>query len=96
MQESFDVATGRSGGLPALSNGEASQAAGHGLVVHANSWPHDLWLDVALALVIAVAAPLLLKKLLETEFAARLLRAPAPSAKAAPSAEAKEEFDFDA
>jgi hypothetical protein len=82
--------------LPPLSNGEASEANHHGLVVNVSMGAHNLWFDLAIALVIAVAAPLLLKKLLETEFAARLFRAPAPGAKTTAPPTIDGEFDFDA
>ena len=95
MQASEVLDGNSTGVLPPLSDGEASEAAGRGLVVPSDLAGHNLWLDLGIALVIAVAAPLLLKKLLETEFAARLFRAPVQNSKTAPASSADEDFDFD-
>lgn len=79
MQGSDALSGNNTGTLPPLSNGQASEASHHGLVVHADVTSGDLWLDVGIALVIAVGAPLLLKKLLETEFATRIFHGSASS-----------------
>lgn len=83
--------------MPALSDGEASQAAGHGFVVSGGAPHGNLWLDLGMALVAAIVLPLALKWLLETELVARMLRAQRRAAKGgAVNQVAAEDFDFDA
>ncbi len=80
--------------LPALDNGQAGQVSS-GLVSNTAGAPPNLVWDIALPLVIAIAAPLLLKRTLESEKFRALFRF--PSAKPRPSAtEDAQDIDFDA
>ena len=77
--------------LPPLTNGQAGQVSPE-LVSTGVAQPHNLLWDVGLAVVVAIAAPLLLKYALESPKVRALLRF--SSSKRPP--ETMEHFDFDA
>lgn len=77
--------------LPALDNGQTGQVS-HALVSTATVEPHNLVWDIGLALVVAIAAPLILKYVLESPKVRALFRF--TTTKRSP--ETMEHFDFDA
>ena len=77
--------------LPALTDGTSTPVGG--LVTNLPSPTQNLALDVGLALVVAIAAPLLLKRALETEVVSKMFRFPA--SKQGPPVPKDYDFDSD-